>query len=82
MDLHEKTKYYTKYLKHYYIKRLKALAKEQKQLNKLEIIRQQEIQIQKEFEEEYWSPEEIREEVDEYLSWIFDSVARDMRYLK
>jgi len=47
----------------------------------LGIIRQQEIQRQKEFEEEYWSPEEIREEVEEYLSWVFTQTARTMGYL-
>ena len=81
MNIHEKMAYYTKYLKHYYIKRLKTLAKEQEQRDRLGIIRQQEIQRQKEFEEEYWSPEEIREEVEEYLSWVFTQTARTMGYL-
>lgn len=81
MNIHEKIEYYTKYLKHYYVKRLKTLAKEQEQRDRLEIIRQQEIQRQKEFEEEYWSPEEIREEVEEYLSWVFTQTARTMGYL-
>jgi hypothetical protein len=80
MNIREKMEYYTKYLKHYYIKRLKTLAREQEQRDMLEIIREQEIQRQKEFEEEYWSPEEIREEVEEYLSRVFDSVARDMGF--
>ena len=63
------------------IKRLKTLAQEKEQRDRLEIIRQQEIQRQKEFEEEYWSPEEIREEVEEYLSWVFTQTARTMGYL-
>ena len=81
MDLHEKMAYYTKYLNYYYIKRLKTLAREQEQRDRLEIIRQQELRKQQEAYE-YWDPKDIEDAVDEYLSKVFDSVTRELGYLK
>ena len=81
MNIHEKMEYYTKYLKHYYIKRLKTLSREQEQRDRLEIIRQQELRKQQEAYE-YWDPKDIEDAVDEYLSKVFDSVARELGYLK
>ena len=81
MDVHEKMRYYTKYLRHYYKKRLLTLAREQEQRDMLELIRQREIRKQQEAEE-YWDPKDIEEEVEWYLSKEFDSVARELGYLK
>ena len=74
-------RYYTKYLKHYYVKRLKTLAREQEQRDMLEIIRQQEI-IKQQKAETYWDSKDIEEEVEWYLSKVFDSVSRELGYLK
>ena len=79
MDVHEKMRYYTKYLRHYYKKRLLTLAREQEQRDMLELIRQREIRKQQEAEE-YWDPKDIEEEVEWYLSKEFDSVARELGY--
>ena len=81
MNIHEKMRYYTKYLKHYYVKRLKTLAREQEQRDMLEIIRQQEI-IKQQKAETYWDSKDIEEEVEWYLSKVFDSVSRELGYLK
>lgn len=80
MNIYDKIEYYRKYLQHYLKKKLMTEARVQEKKDQLEIIRQQEIQRQKEYEEGYWHPFEIQEEVERYMSFLFEQTVRTLGY--